>query len=68
MLMLTRLHGQRVRITTPEGVVIWVTFAGIDPERGRRVRLGIEAPKDVEILREEVIGKRPKASRGDGVP
>lgn len=48
MLLLTRRVGERVMIG--EGIVI--AILGI---RGGQVRLGIEAPKEVKVLREELI-------------
>lgn len=48
MLVLTRRVGERVLI----GNSIVVTVASVDSEG--RVRLGIDAPRDVEVDREEV--------------
>jgi carbon storage regulator len=31
--------------------------------KGQQVRVGIDAPKDVEILREEIITRREEAKR-----
>jgi sRNA-binding carbon storage regulator CsrA len=81
MLILTRKAGERVRLKLPDGSTIWVTF--LESKNGNyhgEIRLGIEADRDVEIRREELIrpdddtearhGKvsatRPMA-RGDGV-
>lgn len=47
MLVLTRKLGERVQI----GENIWVQVVKID---GNQIRLGIDAPKDVVINREEV--------------
>jgi len=47
MLILTRRLGESIVI----GDVIKVTVVGVD---GRQVRLGIEAPGQVEVHREEV--------------
>ena len=51
MLVLARKIGQRIRIKTPAGEVIWVLVTDIDCGR---VRLGIEAAPGVKIDREEV--------------
>lgn len=51
MLVLTRRRGESVRI----GDVI-VTVCDI---RNNSVRFGIEAPKNVNIVRTEIDGKRP---------
>lgn len=48
MLVIARKLGERILI----GKDIWITVAGID--RGK-IRLGIDAPQDVLILREELI-------------
>ena len=50
MLILTRKEGQTLHI----GDEISVTVTQI---RGKQVRIGIEAPKDVPILREEAKDK-----------
>ena len=52
MLVLGRKKGQRIVIGTGSGAVI-VTVAD-----GRRVRLGIEAPQNVPIRREELATDR----------
>ncbi len=49
MLALTRKEGERIVI---DGKIV-VTIVQV---RGNRVRLGIEAPKDVEIFRSELKG------------
>lgn len=52
MLVLFRRTGERVRLRTPEGRVVWVTLCLT--ERGQ-ARIGIEADRDVSIAREEVL-------------
>lgn len=52
MLVLTRHPGERIRI----GDDIWITV--IDIHYGK-VRLGIDAPATVEIMREELIPAKP---------
>ena len=47
MLILTRKLGESIRITDD----IKVTFLGI---KGKQIRLGIDAPKDISVHREEV--------------
>ena len=51
MLVLTRMQEEKVIITTPDGIRITLMVIAI---RGDKVRLGIEAPKDVAVHREEV--------------
>ena len=48
MLILTRKVGQRIKV----GQNIWISIEEVD--RGN-VRVGIEAPKKIPILREEVV-------------
>lgn len=48
MLILTRKVGERIKV----GQDIWISIEEVD--RGK-VRVGIEAPKQVPILREEVV-------------
>jgi len=48
MLTLSRKIGERIRV----GNDIWITLLQI---RGNKVKIGIEAPNEVIILREEVI-------------
>jgi carbon storage regulator len=47
MLVLTRKPGEKIRI----GQNIWVTAVEC---RDGKVRLGVEAPRDIDICREEV--------------
>lgn len=68
MLVISRRAPQRVRLVTPTGTEIWVTV--LDVDRGK-VRLGLEAPRDVLIHREELIEPSSNAhivSEDDGQP
>ena len=58
MLILTRRVGETVMI----GNEVTVTVLGV---KGNQVRLGINAPKDVSVHREEIF-ERIKAERSDG--
>lgn len=49
MLVLARKVNQRIRI----GGDTWITVV-----RGENVRLGIDAPRHVEVVREEVLDRR----------
>ena len=63
MLVLTREPGQRIKI----GDDITILFIEFRKSHGKRqIRLGIEAPKDVRIMRAE-LGPEPKEVR-DATP
>ena len=61
-LVLSRRWGQRLRLTTADGTVIWVSLMADQPG-GRQARIGIEAPLSVVVEREEII-PRPGTSPG----
>lgn len=52
MLTLTRKIGERIFLDLPDGRRITVTYC--DWRQGRQARIGIEAPDDVKVLREEL--------------
>jgi len=52
MLVLSRKTGEKIRI----GDNVTVTIVRIGPNN---VRLGIEAPRDLNIVREELCGREP---------
>lgn len=55
MLVLSRRVGERIRIKTPDGTVIWVLLVELD----RNVaRIGVEAPRSVEIDRENIARQK----------
>jgi len=62
MLILTRRAGETVMI----GSDVTITVLGV---KGNQVRIGINAPKDVAVHREEIYeriqGEQAKASAGD---
>lgn len=51
MLVLTRKLGEKIRIG--DGITLTV----VEVDRGK-VRIGIEAPKDVRIMREELLNPK----------
>jgi carbon storage regulator len=55
MLVLSRRAGQQIVI----GTDIVLTIVDIGPNT---VRIGFDAPKEIEILREELTGKKPDNS------
>lgn len=60
MLILTRKRGQRILIN--DNIVIEV----VEVKHGNQVRIGITAPKEVVIIREEIKDQRyKKESKND---
>ena len=56
MLALTRKQGESITITLPDGRAIVVEVVTIHPGA---IKIGVEAPTDIKILRTELIGQRP---------
>lgn len=52
MLKLARRPGESIVINLPDGQTIVVLVYAL---HGKQVRLGIDAPKEVEILRQELV-------------
>lgn len=52
MLILSRTTHERILLRLPDGREVWVS---VEKVQGDKVRLGVDAPPDVEILREELI-------------
>ena len=61
MLVLGRKVDERLRLTLPDGSAIWVMICRVS---GDGVRVGIEAPPDVRIEREEIITDAPQDAVG----
>jgi carbon storage regulator len=61
MLILSRKAGERVLI----GDSIWLTIVRVD---GNQVRVGIEAPRSIPVLRQELAARRapPPVIAGSG--
>ena len=57
MLVLQRRAGQRVRLSLPDGSLVWITVADVRSWGTGTVALGIEAPPGVKVLREELISR-----------
>jgi carbon storage regulator CsrA len=64
MLCLGRETGERVVITMPDNRTI--TIEVLERWRGHQVRLGITAPKDVLVDREEITQRRASEPSGAG--
>jgi carbon storage regulator CsrA len=56
VLAITRRVGESVTIFLPDGRVIEVV---VYETHSRKVRIGIEAPTDIDILRTELIERQP---------
>ncbi len=65
MLVLKRKAGERIYIGKDHDIVVTVTE--IRKGHGRSVRIGIQAPADVPILREELLRKIDAAHAADTV-
>lgn len=61
MLILTRRTGETVMI----GNEVTLTVLGV---KGNQVRIGINAPKNVAVHREEIYEKIKRESQGDAAP
>lgn len=56
MLVLTRNTGQAFFIRTPTGDNLTITCLGVNKRSGQ-ARIGIKAPAEYNIVREELIGR-----------
>jgi len=52
MLILTRRPGETIITETPAGERIHVTVPGV---KDNQVRIGTDAPEDIQIMREELL-------------
>lgn len=63
MLVLSRKLGEKFMIKLPGGAVVTVTVVDIEPGRRgkppRKIRLGIEAPREVPVFRQELLEDKP---------
>ena len=70
MLTLSRKAGERVLLTLPGGQEIWVSVVTV--KANGSVRLGFDAPPDVDIWREELARSghegQSEGSSGQEVP
>src|SRR5262245_2185049 len=64
MLVLQRRPGERVRLTLPDGTLVWITIADVRSWASGCVALGIDAPSGVRVLREELIYRGPVFRHG----
>lgn len=56
MLILTRRMGDSVLLRYPGGEIV-VTCLSMQGPTGTEVRMGFDAPKDVKIIRSEILDK-----------
>jgi carbon storage regulator len=54
MLILTRRVGETLFIIQPDGSIATATVLGV---KGNQVRIGVNAPKNVEVHREEIYDR-----------
>lgn len=64
MLILTRRIGDSVIIKHPAGDVV-VTYLSIQGPTGTEIRIGFDAPKDVNIVRSEILDRYPNDTKGE---
>ena len=58
MLILTRRLGDSVLLKYPGGEII-VTYLSSQGPTGKEVRMGFDAPKEVNIVRSEILDRYP---------
>lgn len=61
MLILTRRVGETIYIESPDGTLVTASVLGV---KGSQVRIGVNAPKDVSVHREEIY-QRIQAEKAD---
>lgn len=65
MLILTRRLGDSVLLKYPGGEIT-VTYLSSQGPTGTEIRVGFDAPKDVNIVRSEILDRYPNSQRGEG--
>ena len=66
MLTLSRKAGERVLLMLPDGQEIWVSVVTV--KANGSVRLGFDAPPDVDIKREELLARAGHEGQSEGSP
>lgn len=66
MLTLSRKAGERVLLTLPDRQGIWVSVVTV--RANGSVRLGFDAPPDVDIKREELLARSGHEGQSEGSP
>ena len=62
MLILTRRLGDSVVIKHPSGDIV-VTYLSNQGPTGTEIRVGFDAPKDVNIVRSEILDRDPSDTK-----
>jgi carbon storage regulator CsrA len=58
MLILTRRMGDSVLLKYPGGEIL-VTYLSLQGPTGTEIRIGFDAPEDVNIVRSEILDRYP---------
>ena len=64
MLILTRRLGDSVVIKHPSGDIV-VTYLSQQGPSGTEIRMGFDAPKEVNIVRSEILDRSPSDNNGE---
>ena len=64
MLILTRRLGDSVLLKYPGGQIT-VTYLSQQGPDGSEIRVGFDAPKDVNIVRSEILDRYPTDTQGE---
>lgn len=64
MLILTRRLGDSVLLKYPGGEIT-VTYLSQQGPSGTEVRMGFDAPKEVNIVRSEILDRYPTDNKGE---
>lgn len=64
MLVISRKVGERLCIQVPGMPDVWITVVG---RKSEKIRIGIEAPKDYLVRREELIPESDRPRRKEAV-
>lgn len=64
MLILTRRIGDSVVIKHPTGDIV-VTYLSSQGPTGTEIRMGFDAPRDVNIVRSEILDRYPGDNKGE---
>jgi carbon storage regulator CsrA len=62
MLILTRRLGDSVVVSHPSGDIV-ITYLSQQGPKGTEIRMGFDAPKDVNIVRSEILDRYPSDTK-----